>query len=137
MEHWPIPPHLCEELNKIKFEYRTVPLPVYINEFFVKLAHVNNCIKGALVGLHFKLHHFAIQKKMQDSFNATIEQIVILHHRDKCPATAYKRKNPHKGLVQVKALMFIQKRIIKGPHKSEEHPTNEINEVMNSIGVWV
>ena len=27
-EHWPIPPRLREELNKIKFEYRAVPLPV-------------------------------------------------------------------------------------------------------------
>ena len=28
----------------------------------------------------------------------------------------------------MKALMFIQKRIIEGPRKSEERPTNEINE---------
>ena len=48
-EHWPVPPRLREELNKIKFEYCAVPLPVYVNEFFVELAHVNNCIKGALV----------------------------------------------------------------------------------------
>ena len=66
-EHWPIPPCLREELNKIKFEYRAVPLPVYVNEFFVEPAHVNNCIKGALVELHFELHHFAIRKKTQDS----------------------------------------------------------------------
>ena len=127
-EHWPVPPRLREELNKIKFEYRAVPLPVYVNEFFVEPAHVNNCIKGALVELHFELHHFAIRKKMQDSFNATIEQIVVLRHRDERPATAYKRKNPREGPVQVKALMFIQKRIIEGPRKSEERPANEINE---------
>ena len=128
MEHWPVPQHLCEELNRIKFKYHTVPLPVYVNKFFMEPAHINNCIKGALVELHFKLHHFAIWKRMQDSFNATIKQIVILHHCDECPATAYKRKNPQEGPIQVKALMFIQKRIIEGPHKSDEHPANEINE---------
>ena len=93
-EHWPVPPHLHEELNKIKFEYRTVPLPVYVNKFFMELAHINNCIKGALVELHFKLHHFTIQMKIQDSFNTTIEQIVVLHHHDKTPSNSLQEEEP-------------------------------------------
>lgn len=124
-EHWPVLPRLREELNKIKFKYRAVPLPIYINDLFIEPIHINTCIKGVLVELHFELHHFVIQKKTQDSFNTTIEQIIILRHHDEHPTTAYKRKNPHKGPIQVKVLTFIQKRIHKGPSKSNEGPSNK------------
>ena len=127
-EHWPVPPRLREELNKIKYEYRAVPLSTYINDIFVEPARVNTFIKGALVELHFELHHFAIRKKAHDSFNASIEQIVILRRSDDRPATAYKRKNPREGPIQVKALMFIQKRISEVPRKSDECPANKENE---------
>jgi hypothetical protein len=59
-ECWPVLPQLKDELNKIKFEYCAVPLPIYINNRFVKPPNVNNAIKGALVELHFELHHFLI-----------------------------------------------------------------------------
>jgi hypothetical protein len=96
-------------------------LPVYVNDKFVKPAHVNNTIKGALVELHFELHHFAIQKKAQDSFNTTIEQIIVLCPGEARPATAYKRKNPHDGLIHVKATVFLQKRTGEGSGNTEEH----------------
>ena len=59
-EHWPVPPRLKEELNKIKFEYYAVPLAVYADDNFIEPTLVNNTIRGALVELHFELHHFAI-----------------------------------------------------------------------------
>ena len=58
--HWPVLPRLRDELNKIKFEYCTVPLSVYVNSRFIEPADVNNTIKGALVEIHFELHHFVI-----------------------------------------------------------------------------
>ena len=59
----------------------------------------NSAIKGALVELHFELHHFPIRKVAQDSFNATIEQIIVLRPGEARPMTAYKRKNPCVGLI--------------------------------------
>ncbi|KAF8256856.1 hypothetical protein EI94DRAFT_169247 [Lactarius quietus] len=127
-EHWPVPPRLREELNKIKFEYRAVPLAVYVNDTFIEPANVNNAIKGALVELHFELHHFAIRKKAQDSFNATIEQIIVLRPGEACPVTAYKRKNPRDGPIRVKVTIFLQKRIGEGSGKTDEHATDKENE---------
>jgi len=127
-EHWPVPPRLREELNKIKFEYRAVPLAVYVNDTFIEPADVNNAIKGALVELHFELHHFAIRKKAQDSFNATIEQIIVLRPGEARPVTAYKRKNPRDGPIRVKATIFLQKRIGEGSGKTDEHATDKENE---------
>ena len=106
MEHWPVPPWLREELNKIKFEYYAVPLTVYADNNFIEPALVNNTIRGALVELHFELHHFAIRKAVQDSFNASIEQIVILRPSEACPMTVYKRKHPHDGPILVKPTTF-------------------------------
>ena len=96
-ERWPVPPPLRGELDRIKFEYRAVPLPVYVNDKFVEPVNVNSAIKGALVELHFELHHFPIRKVAQDSFNATIEQIIVLRPGEARPMTAYKRKNPRVG----------------------------------------
>ena len=92
-ECWPVPPPLRGELNGIKFEYHVVPLPIYVNENFIEPVNVNSAIKGILVELHFELHHFAFQKAGQDSFNATIKQIIVLHPGEACHMTAYKRKN--------------------------------------------
>ena len=105
-EHWPVLPRLREELNKIKFEYYAVPLAVYADDNFIEPALVNNAIRGALVELHFELHHFAIRKAAQDSFNASIEQIIILRPGEARPMTVYKRKNPRDGPILVKPTVF-------------------------------
>ena len=105
-ENWPVPPRLREELNKIKFEYYAVPLSVYADDNFVEPALVNNAIRGALVELHFELHHFAIRRAAQDSFNASIEQILILRPGEARPITVYKRKNPRDGPIIVKPTVF-------------------------------
>ena len=56
--------------------------------------------------LHFELHHFAIRRAAQDSFNASIEQIIILRPGEARPMTMYKRKNPRDGPILVKPSVF-------------------------------
>ena len=126
---WPVPPQLRDELNKIKFEYRAVPLPIYVNGRFVEPADVNNTIKGALVELHFELHHFAIRKVMQDSFNATIEQIIVLRPGEACPMTVYKRKNPRDGPIRVKPTILPRKQAGEASAKTDESAADKENEV--------
>lgn len=126
--HWPVPPRLREELIKIKFEYRAVPLSVYVNSRFVEPADVNNAIRGALVELHFELHHFTIRKAVQDSFNATIEQIIVLRPGEACPMTVYKRKNPRDGPIRVKPTLLPQKQPGDGSGKTDESTANKENE---------
>lgn len=70
-----------------------MPLPVFANDKFVEVANVNEILKGALVELHFKFHHYNIRPTNQDSFNTTIQQIVVLLPGTSRPATAYKHKN--------------------------------------------
>ena len=125
---WPVPPRLRENLNRIKFEYRAVPLSVYVNGRFVEPADVNTAIKGALVELHFELHHFAIRRAGHDSFNATIEQIVVLRPGEPRPTTAYKRKNPRDAPIDVKATISLQNLSGDGSNKIDESPANKENE---------
>ncbi len=54
---------------------------------------------GAVVELHFELHHFCIKPKKLDSFNATIEQVLILKKGNTLTSTRYKRKNVRDGKV--------------------------------------
>ena len=42
-ERWLVPPPLRGELDRIKFEYHAVPLPVYVNDKFVEPVNVNSC----------------------------------------------------------------------------------------------
>ena len=126
--HWPVPPRLRNNLNRIKYEYRAVPLSVYVNGRFVKPADVNDAIKGALVEIHFELHHFSIRKAGHDSFNATIEQILVLRPGEPRPTTVYKRKNPRDGPIEVKASPLPQKQSGDGTSKTDENSANKENE---------
>lgn len=98
-EHWPVPPWLQDKLNKIKFKYYAIPLAVYADDKFVEPALINNTIRGALVD-------FTIQKSAQDSFNASIEQIIVLCPGEAHPTTVYKRKNPCNRPILVKPSTF-------------------------------
>lgn len=77
-ECWPIHLQFQDELDKIKFEYHTQPLSVYVRNQFIEPSKVNNTIRGALVKIHLEFHHFAIQQYSQDSLNASIKQIIVL-----------------------------------------------------------
>ena len=127
-ERWPVPPPLRGELDRIKFEYRAVPLPVYVNENFVEPLNVNSAIKGALVELHFELHHFAFRKAGQDSFNATIEQIIVLRPGEPRPMTAYKRKNPRVGPIPAQLTIPPQNQTGEGSRKADESTADKENE---------
>ena len=68
-----------------------------MNNKFVEPIDVNDTIRGALVEVHFELHHFFITTNSYDSFNVSIEQILILQPGQAPPNTPYKHKHVHNG----------------------------------------
>jgi hypothetical protein len=50
-------------------------------------------LKGALVEVHFEFRHFCIKKKNKDSFNASVQQVIILQPGKAQPANTYKQHN--------------------------------------------
>ena len=87
---------------------------MYVNNKFVKPVNINSAIKGTLVELHFELHHFPIWKVVQDSFNATIEQMIILCPSEAHPMTAYKRKNLCVGPILAQLTLLPQNQMGEG-----------------------
>jgi hypothetical protein len=104
-EHWPIKASLQDALNRIKYQFKAVPLPVYVDDRFIKPVDVYEVLKGALVEVQFELHHYRIQKKKFDSFNATVQQVLVLKPGVARPATAFKRHNVEEGPVRRKRLI--------------------------------
>ena len=96
-EHWPVKASLRADLNKIKFDFEASPLPVYVEEHLVHPNDVQEMLRGALVEVHFELRHFYIQKDNRDSFNATVQQVVVLQPGVARPTTAYKGRNLLEG----------------------------------------
>ena len=41
-ERWPVLPPLRGELDRIKFQYCAVPLPMYVNDKFIEPVNVNS-----------------------------------------------------------------------------------------------
>ena len=92
-ENWPISAKFRGNLDEIKNKYKAHPLPVYTNNRkFVKPTDVKQTIKGALVEVHFELHHYCIRSKMQDSFNATVLQIIIIQPGVPEPVAIYEKE---------------------------------------------
>ncbi|KAH9033408.1 hypothetical protein EDB85DRAFT_1832833, partial [Lactarius pseudohatsudake] len=100
-ENWPILVDFRTDLEKIKPEYRAMPLSVFRNDAFVRPEQVRDIVKGALVEVHFELHHYHIRKNGYDSFNGSIEQIIVLQPSDIQPISAYKRKNVEEGPIRL------------------------------------
>ena len=100
-ENWPVPSDLRADLDDIKKTYRAVPLPVFAKDMFIEITDVNDTVKGVLVEVHFEFHHYCIKSKNQDSFNATIQQIIVLQPGAPRPTTAYKCKNVRDGPVRL------------------------------------
>ena len=84
-------------LDAIKREYEAMPLPVYINDWFVKPSDVYKAVRGAIVEVQFELRHFRIQKKKVDSYNAKVLQVFILKPGVPRPPSAFKRWNVEDG----------------------------------------
>ncbi|KAI9450714.1 hypothetical protein BJY52DRAFT_1227045 [Lactarius psammicola] len=108
-EHWPISADWRPDLDDIKFDYSAVPLAIFRGETSVPPDRVQETLKGALIEVHFELHHYSIHGKGHDSFNATIEQVLILQPGKVCPPSQYKRKDPQAGPIQMNPTVRIQK----------------------------
>ncbi|KAH9037778.1 hypothetical protein EDB85DRAFT_1934385 [Lactarius pseudohatsudake] len=99
-EHWPVPEELRTQLDGIKHEYRVAPLHVFkSNGDFVEPLDVNDALQESLVEIRFELRHYSFASKNEHSFNASIEQIVILRPGVARPPSSYKRKDYRSGPV--------------------------------------
>ena len=96
-EHWSVKASLRTDLNKIKFDFKASPLPVYVEEHLVRPNDIQEMLQGSLVKVHFELRHFYIQKDNRDSFNATVQQVLVLQPGVACPTTVYKGRNLLEG----------------------------------------
>jgi hypothetical protein len=106
---WPVPPHLTQELDRIKYDFTVNPLPVYKNEQFVPAAALETCLHGALVEVTFNLEHYAIFKQNEtphDSFDADILQINILEDGEETPLSLFKLHDVHKGPIKLQKRGF-------------------------------
>ena len=87
------------------------PLPVYTEtDKFVEPLDVKATIRGALVEVQFDLHHYCIRSKLQDSFNATMVQILVIQPGKAEPVLSNKRKNVRNGPVCLNPLSAKQKK---------------------------
>lgn len=79
-EYWPVEADLQADLDKIKFDFKASPLPVYVENQnrVVQPEDVQETLRGALVEVQFELRHFHIQRENRDSFNATVQQVLVL-----------------------------------------------------------
>lgn len=116
---------LRADLDDIKKTHRAVPLPVFTKDMFVEITDVNNTIKGVLVEVRFEFHHYCIRSKNQDSFNATIQQILVLQPGAPQPTTSYKRKNIRDGPVWLKL----------APGPADVNPAANISEHASSLSL--
>ncbi|KAH9009399.1 hypothetical protein EDB85DRAFT_2162774 [Lactarius pseudohatsudake] len=99
-ENWPILDDFHADLEKIKIDYRAVPLSVFKGDAFVPPEQVTDIVKGALVEVHFELYHYHIRNKGYDSFNSSIEQIIVLQPGEiqHIPVRSNKEFNPSQVL---------------------------------------
>ena len=107
-EHWPVSAELRDELDALKYEYLAKPLRVYVKDKFIEPADVNERIRGALIEVHFELHHYFIASEAYDSFNGVVEQILILQPGKAPPETPYKRRNVREGPIRLNPMLVVQ-----------------------------
>ncbi|KAH9017857.1 hypothetical protein EDB85DRAFT_2154896 [Lactarius pseudohatsudake] len=107
-ENWPVSPDYRADLDKIKYEYCAVPLSVFRNDVFVRAEQVSNVVPGALIKVHFQLYRYHIRTKTHDSFNGSIEQVMVLQPSQVQKSLPYKRKNVHEGPIRLKPSLVVQ-----------------------------
>ena len=121
-ENWPVSSNLREELDMIKYEYCAQPLRVYRgDDTFVETRDVNETIRGALVELHFELHHSCNFTRDQDSFNGSIEQIMVLQPGEPRPTSPYKRRNVRDGPIRLNPTLAL---MMEASSSSQPGPSN-------------
>ena len=121
-ENWPVSSNLREELDRIKYEYCAQPLRVYRgDDSFVEPRDVNETIRGALVELHFELHHSCNHTRDQDAFNGSIEQIIVLQPGKPRPTSPYKRRNIRDGPIRLNPTLALK---MEASSSSQPGPSN-------------
>jgi hypothetical protein len=111
-ETWPVPKELIKDFNKVKNNYRVLPLVVYdADDHFVEPLQVNDALKHALVEIHFGVVHYKIGRagETHDSFTAVPKQILILKTPPVQTPSPYKRKNVRSGPVRPKGFEDFRK----------------------------
>jgi hypothetical protein len=93
-----VPVDLTDEMLNLMATHVVQPLRVYKDDKYIEPSDVNNVLKGSLVEIHFSLKHYRIFRRDEgtkafDSFNATIEQILVLKPGELRETSYYKRKN--------------------------------------------
>ncbi|KAG2107119.1 hypothetical protein BD769DRAFT_1393040 [Suillus cothurnatus] len=89
--NWPIPDQFVTEFDMLKYNFQATPLPLFHDGHLVEPSMANEIMSGAIVEVHFGIHQWRIQQF--DSFQASVERIVILRPAPRHHTSAYKR--PH------------------------------------------
>jgi hypothetical protein len=85
---WPISDTFTEELNKLKYNFQAIPLPLYHNGTLLSLLAHRKVINDAMVEVHFGILHWHIRNF--NSFQANIKRIIILKPGYRCHMSNYK-----------------------------------------------
>ena len=99
-EHWPVPPHLRDRFDVIKYTHIITPLPVFENDIYVEPTLVNNTLKNSLVEVHFNIRHHKIGT--YDSFTGIPIQVIILKSSLTPSPSPYKQKDIREGPFRLK-----------------------------------
>jgi hypothetical protein len=59
-EHWPVPVNFHDTMDQIKHTHCAVHLQELFNDKLVTVNNITNILTGALIEIHFELHHYAI-----------------------------------------------------------------------------
>jgi len=106
-ENWPVDDDLKGDLDRIKNEFSIRPLAVFKDDQLVKAKGMNGVLQDALVEVHFELRHFFIRQKDEDSFNGSIEQIVIIQPGVARSLSPYKRRNLEEGPIHMNPTLVL------------------------------
>ncbi|KAG0693310.1 hypothetical protein DFH29DRAFT_1007404 [Suillus ampliporus] len=89
---WPIPDDFAKEFDDIKYSHLAHPLPLYDDGRLVEPSHVNEVINGAIVEVHFAIHHWQIGNF--STFQANIQKITMLRPGIGHRTSDHKRPHP-------------------------------------------
>ncbi|KAH9034859.1 hypothetical protein EDB85DRAFT_2274296 [Lactarius pseudohatsudake] len=128
-EHWPVADEFKKYVDEIKYEYKANPLRVYGKNGFIEPAKVEEQLKGALIELRFQLHHYFIEKDHFHSFNAGIEQIIILQPGEASVPSDYKRKNVRDGPIPLDGCNMDDTHIDDTPVRKERRLSLTVDSV--------
>ena len=74
---------------------------MFVEKRLIPPNDICNILAGALFNLHFELYHYSIRSKDIDSFNAKIEQLMVLQPGKTQPDTIYKCSMAKEGPIRM------------------------------------